>query len=86
MNWGSEVLRWEGAGAGDHVEEAALVVVHVGGVVVVEEEVACELEEVVGGAGFGAVVSDGVCDVASILEQLGIGRSTWEVTSRTLRN
>lgn len=75
-----------GAGAGDHVEEAALVVVHVGGVVFVEEEVACELEEVVGGAGFGAVVGDGVRDVASILEELGIGSSTWEVTTRALRN
>ena len=73
-----------GAGAGDHVEEAALVVVHVGGVVFVEEEVACELEEVVGGAGFGAVMGDR--DIVSILEELGIGRSAWEVTSRALRN
>ena len=75
-----------GAGAGDHVEEAALVVVHVRGVVFVEEEVACELEEVVGGAGFGAVMGDGVRDIVSILEELGIGRSAWEVTSRALRN
>ena len=81
---GSAALR--GARAGDHVEEAALVIVHVCGIVVVEEEVSCELEQVVGGARFGAVMSNCIRDVVTVLEQLGIRRGAWKVTSRALRS
>ena len=49
-----------------------------------QEEVASELEHVVRGARFSTVMSDCICNVAAVLEELGVVVRAGVVASRAL--